>query len=181
MGALAQGKPQIFDTVKPNVKGICALSHDVGNLAIAYPSAIKGNAHIEVFQTVNNNLEVVRKALIMAHESDIACLALSKDGKLLATASDKGTLIRVFDIGDNPAKMIKEVRRGSSKAEIYCISFSNDKNYLCTTSSSGTVHIFNIDPNTYVCVKNTLVLRYSNVNHCDNKDNMPIVHHHGPF
>lgn len=33
------------------------------------------------------------------HKGNVACLAVSHDGKLLATASDKGTIIRVFSYG----------------------------------------------------------------------------------
>ena len=34
---------------------------------------------------------------ISAHDSELACLQLTLDGSMLATASEKGTLIRVYD------------------------------------------------------------------------------------
>lgn len=39
--------------------------------------------------------DVTRTKFIAAHTSELACLALSQDGKLLATASERGTLIRI--------------------------------------------------------------------------------------
>lgn len=42
-------------------------------------------------------LHLQRTTWIYAHESAPACLALTPDGRKLATASVKGTVIRVFD------------------------------------------------------------------------------------
>ena len=36
----------------------------------------------------------------MAHDSRIACFALTQDGRLLATSSSKGTLVRIFNTLD---------------------------------------------------------------------------------
>ncbi len=36
----------------------------------------------------------------MAHSHPLAALALNSDGKRLATASDKGTLVRIWNTGD---------------------------------------------------------------------------------
>ena len=127
-----------------NPKGICALSPDADNTVLAFPSITKGHVRVE-------RLNEDKKIYIKAHDGDITCLALSKDGNLLATASEKGTLIRIFDTESR--QQIKEVRRGSTHAEIYCIAFSNDKNYLCCVSSSGTVHMFSVNPDAYVYKK----------------------------
>jgi WD40 repeat protein len=77
---------------------------------------------------------------IHAHQSEIACLALNQDSTLLATASRKGTLIRVFDLVSR--KKLVELRRGSDPATLYCISFSPNADYLCCSADTGTVHIF---------------------------------------
>ena len=79
---------------------------------------------------------------IFPHESKIAFLALNNSGSLLATASDKGTLIRIFNTltGD----FLNELRRGKDKAEIYSICFNYTSNLLACCSERKTVHIFSL-------------------------------------
>ena len=77
---------------------------------------------------------------LSAHQSDIACLAINKSGTMVATASTKGTLIRVFDT--NRRSLLVELRRGADAATLYCIAFSHDSDFLVVSSDKGTVHIF---------------------------------------
>lgn len=64
------------------------------------------------------------------------------DGTLLATASTKGTLIRIFDTAEGIG--LKEVRRGTDSADIQCIAFNYSSVYLACTSDKGTAHIFSL-------------------------------------
>lgn len=59
---------------------------------------------------------------------------------MVATASKKGTLIRVFDTLRQTK--IVELRRGVDPATLYCLNFSLDSEFLCASSDKGTVHIF---------------------------------------
>ncbi|GJN05697.1 hypothetical protein PR202_ga23350 [Eleusine coracana subsp. coracana] len=69
-------------------------------------------------------------------------MALTLDGLLLATASMKGTLIRIFNTMDGTR--LQEVRRGLDKAEIYSIALSPNVQWLAVSSDKGTVHIFSL-------------------------------------
>merc|ERR1712048_1060263 len=78
-----------------------------------------------------------------AHEGSLGCFALSFDGKLLATASEKGTLIRIWDT--STGKQVQELRRGADHAEIQSLCFSpKTSSYLAVSSDKGTIHIFKI-------------------------------------
>ena len=61
----------------------------------------------------------------------------------MATASEKGTVIRVFDANDGTK--LHELRRGLKRtANINSLSFSIDSDYLICSSDTETVHIFKI-------------------------------------
>ncbi|CAL4160484.1 unnamed protein product, partial [Meganyctiphanes norvegica] len=77
---------------------------------------------------------------VQAHQSELACLSINREGTLLATASSKGTLIRVWDTARRV--QLAELRRGSDPATIFCINFSGDSDFLCCSSDKGTIHIF---------------------------------------
>ncbi|XP_059474187.1 WD repeat domain phosphoinositide-interacting protein 4-like [Neocloeon triangulifer] len=77
---------------------------------------------------------------INAHQGELACIAVNPQGSMVATASNKGTLIRVWDVA-RKAQLV-ELRRGSDPATLYCINFSRDSEFLCCSSDKGTIHIF---------------------------------------
>tara|TARA_Y100000991_G_C21959875_1_gene343913 strand:- start:268 stop:1335 length:1068 start_codon:yes stop_codon:yes gene_type:complete len=82
---------------------------------------------------------------IKAHNHKIEHLTLSNDGKYFASASEKGTLIRIFNI--ETAKQVHEVRRGIDPSKIVDIKLSDDNSTLLVSSIKGTIHLYktNID------------------------------------
>ncbi|KAH7855696.1 hypothetical protein Vadar_027792 [Vaccinium darrowii] len=118
-----------------NPRGLCCLSHNLNTSVLACPGLRRGQVRIEHF-----GLGMTQ--LIGAHDSQIACLTLTMDGLLLATASTKGTLIRIFNTLDGTK--LQEVRRGVDKADIYCIALSPNVQWLAVSSDKGTVHIFSL-------------------------------------
>ena len=80
--------------------------------------------------------------IIQAHKTPISALSLNQNGTLLATSSDKGTVIRVFSVPS--AKKLWQFRRGSYPARIYSLSFNSMSTLLCCSSDTETVHIFKL-------------------------------------
>lgn len=81
-------------------------------------------------------------AIIVAHDHKLAALALTASGQLLATASQRGTLVRVWDTRSK-AK-VRELRRGTDRADIYGMAFRGDEQEVCVWSDKGTVHVFKL-------------------------------------
>ncbi|AMD22154.1 HGL186Wp [Eremothecium sinecaudum] len=89
------------------------------------------------------NLQTLQPTMVIeAHKGEIAALALSKDGSLLATASEKGTIIRVFAV--ETCQKVYQFRRGTYPTRINSLSFSEDNEFLAASSSNKTVHIFKL-------------------------------------
>ncbi|KAK8790607.1 hypothetical protein WA538_001849 [Blastocystis sp. DL] len=75
---------------------------------------------------------------ITAHESELSSLCVSPDGKMVATASVKGSIIRVFST--YTGECLGEIRRGRTHAAIVNLEFDNSMQYLlCNTGT--TIHV----------------------------------------
>ena len=125
----------MFDTFD-NINGIVGFSPGELISVLAFPYDSKGKVRIVNFNSLS------QPPIIAAHESKIACLCVNRNGTLLATASDKGTLIRIFDVKDG--KTLIALRRGSKNAEINCIIFDEFNKYVACSSDTGSIHIFSI-------------------------------------
>ncbi|KRX46722.1 putative ATP-dependent RNA helicase DDX56 [Trichinella murrelli] len=141
------GQPNLiasFDT-RDNPKGICSMNSDPEVEYFAFPGHRIGTLLLLNLKQLTQS-ESTSPLSIKAHSSDIACISLNNAANLVATASEKGTLIRIFNV--QKKMKILEFRRGSDPALIYSIKFSLDSSFLCTTSDKGTIHIFSVkDPN----------------------------------
>lgn len=119
-----------------NPIGLCSLSL---NCHLAYPISNEvGN--IQVFDAGSMKARLI----IEAHSSKVAAMNFSSTGVLLATASEKGTVIRVFCVKN--AQRVMEFRRGVKRyAQIVSLNFSLCNNFVSVSSNTETVHIFKID------------------------------------
>ncbi|KAG9311918.1 WD40 repeat-like protein [Chiua virens] len=143
----------------PNPDAICALSPNAENSYLAYPSLIPSPstsvpaptsqpsappqpAAGDVLLFSTTTLTVTN--IIRAHKSPLSALAISPSGTLLATASDKGTVIRVWSIPS--AERLWQFRRGTREARIYSMSFNAVGSLLAVSSAHDTVHIFKLGP-----------------------------------
>eukprot|EP00301_Raphidiophrys_heterophryoidea_P023564 c7404_g1_i1.p1 GENE.c7404_g1_i1~~c7404_g1_i1.p1 ORF type:complete len:366 (-),score=106.31 c7404_g1_i1:250-1347(-) len=118
-----------------NPKGLCALCPNSSNSVLACPGLQKGHVRVELF-------DMKKTTLISAHEGSLSCMSINLDGTRLATASEKGTLVRVWDTVTG--ELLQELRRGADRAEIFSISFNFNSAWLAVSSDKGTVHVFSL-------------------------------------
>ncbi|XP_031416477.1 WD repeat domain phosphoinositide-interacting protein 1 isoform X2 [Clupea harengus] len=122
-----------------NRTGLCALSVNHSNSYLAYPGSTS-IGEIAVYDT--NSLSNIIE--IPAHDSPLAAMSFNIQGTMLASASEKGTVIRVFSIPDG--LRLFEFRRGMKRyVSISSLSFSVDGQFLCASSNTETVHIFKLE------------------------------------
>lgn len=127
-----------FDT-RENPKGLCELCPNPDRPLLVFPAHKCGSIQL-VDLTKRQPDTSSAPVTVNAHQGELACLAVNQQGTQVATASEKGTLIRVFDT--QTRNLLVELRRGADPATLYCINFSPDSAFLCVSSDKGTVHIF---------------------------------------
>ncbi|PSN33782.1 WD repeat domain phosphoinositide-interacting protein 2 [Blattella germanica] len=123
----------------PNPSGLCTLSINSDNCFLAYPGS-NTIGEVQIFDAVNLHA----KTMIPAHDSPLAALGFSPTGTKVATASEKGTVIRVFQVHDG--SKLYEFRRGVKRCvSISSLAFSMDSMFLCCSSNTETVHVFKLE------------------------------------
>jgi len=123
----------------PNPRGLCTLSINSDNCYLAYPGSTT-TGEVQLFDAFN----LQAKLMIPAHDSPLAAVAFNPTGTKLATASERGTVIRIFSVQDGTRLM--EFRRGVKRcAHVYSLAFSQDSDYLALSSNTETIHIFKLD------------------------------------
>lgn len=143
-----------------NSAGICAISANSECNYLAIPHYQKNAANLparpshvpksvmkepiggDVLLYDLNKMEEV--TVIQAHQTPLSCIAINNEGTLMATSSEKGTVIRIFSIPDG--KKLYQFRRGSMPARIYSMSFNATSTLLCVSSATETVHVFKLAP-----------------------------------
>ncbi|KAJ3695415.1 hypothetical protein LUZ60_000792 [Juncus effusus] len=126
-----------IDTV-PNTKGLCAFAPNSEGCYLAIPASTNRGSVL-----VYNTLELQSHCQIDAHRSVLNALVFSSTGTYLATASEKGTIIRVHLVSQ--ATKSYSFRRGTYSSTIYSLAFAPSldiPDILISTSSSGSLHIF---------------------------------------
>ncbi|XP_045105482.1 WD repeat domain phosphoinositide-interacting protein 2-like isoform X9 [Portunus trituberculatus] len=123
----------------PNPTGLCALSISNENCFLAYPGS-NTIGQVQIFDAQN----LQAKIMIPAHDSPLAAISFNASGTKIATASEKGTVIRVFSVGEGAR--LHELRRGMKRcATIFSLAFSPDSLFLCASSNTETVHVFRLE------------------------------------
>ncbi|XP_038825999.1 WD repeat domain phosphoinositide-interacting protein 4-like [Salvelinus namaycush] len=104
-----------FDT-RDNPKGLCDLCPSLEKQLLVFPGHKCGSLQLV---DLSNTKPGTSSApfTINAHQSEIACLTLNQPGSVAASASRKGTLIRLFDT--TTRDKLVELRRGTDPATLY--------------------------------------------------------------
>lgn len=114
-----------------NPLGLCEMSER----HIAFPGRTAGQ--VQLVEIATSNISI-----IPAHSASLVAIRFSPDGLLLATASEKGTIIRVWVT--NTGARIAELRRGWDPATIFSLGFSPSGAMLACTSDKGTLHVYDV-------------------------------------
>ena len=145
-----QGKNRLID---PLVDWLAAPDHKKEITLEDFKKECQG--WILVFDTIQLKPVLIYKA----HSSPITKISIAGDNTKIATASSKGTIVRVFNLEPLHTSReegalskeyritdITELRRGHHLAQINALSFSLDGNLLGCASVSHTIHLFSLLP-----------------------------------
>ena len=130
---------QIIKTVETRINpySIFTCSYSDNMRIVAFPSAERKAGFFSMI-----NLSKDKTMVIEAHSHDIECLEMDYSGSYIASASKKGTIIRVFKVKDGT--VLQEFRRGIDNARIISLCFDVSGHMLALSSDSGTVHVYMI-------------------------------------
>lgn len=106
--------------------------------SIAYIDKQNGVEYVKI-KDIKNAANLIT---FEAHQNDVEYMTFNNDGTLLATASTKGTIIRIYNSLNGT--MMHEFRRGLGASKIHYITFNHDSEYMAVISNKGTVHIYNL-------------------------------------
>ena len=136
------GNYEKIDSIKTcqNKNGIFGISLDPKITIIAYPTVDVGKIIIKNYDEKKGDNYKINE--INAHQSEIVALSMNYDGSLVASSSERGTIIKIFRTKDGA--LIQELRRGTEAAEIYSLAFDLKSQYIACSSNKGTIHIFNV-------------------------------------
>lgn len=135
-------KPQLishFDTID-NTEGVLEVLLTTEFVKVAFPARTIGQ--IQILELQANSTSPGSTVIVKAHLAKIQVIKLSRNGKLMASASETGTLIRVHDT--KTSGLVFEFRRGLDKAKITSMQFSLDDSLLAVLSDKNTLHIFRL-------------------------------------
>jgi WD40 repeat protein len=88
---------------------------------------------------------------IQAHDTELGAISVNPEGTLIASASQKGTIIRIFSA--DGGEKLQELRRGSDSAIISSIVFHPTLHLIAVTSDKSSIHLFEIKKSIEKCIE----------------------------
>ena len=131
---------EIINT-RENPRGLFGINDYEYKIIIAYLGAYDNENNHKGSVTIKN-YERQKGIKIIAQEDSITYLSLNHEGTLLATANEKGTIIKIHNCVNGD--LLSQFKRGKEKAEIHYICFDKFSNFLAVTSDRGTIHIWSL-------------------------------------
>ncbi|KWU45386.1 WD40 repeat-like protein [Rhodotorula sp. JG-1b] len=139
-----------------NPKGLVSLASAAGSSVLAFPGRQPGQVQIVRLPALDPTLPAMPPppshdptsapypavSVLLAHTSALAAISVTPDGRLLASASKQGTLVRIWDT--QTSRLVKELRRGTDSAEIFSLSLRADGGAVAVSSDKGTVHVWDL-------------------------------------
>lgn len=90
---------------------------------------------------IGHDASAADEVFISAHRSPIACMQWNSTGKMLATASVHGTVIRIWSMPDGTK--LFSLKRGHTPASITGMSFASCKMFA-VASCRGSIHFYRL-------------------------------------
>ncbi|BGP29006.1 Phosphatidylinositol 3,5-bisphosphate-binding protein [Rhodotorula toruloides] len=145
----------VYETTE-NPKGLVALATKPGSTLLAFPGRQPGQIQVVRLPPLDplmpplppppshdpTSATYPSVSIILAHTTSLSALSTTPDGSLIASASNKGTLVRVWDA--QTSYLVKELRRGTDWAQIFGISFRADGGAVAVSSDKGTMHVWDL-------------------------------------
>lgn len=137
--------------------GLAALATEEGSTLLAFPGLQPGQVQLVRLPPLDSTIAPLPPppshnpaaapfpsvTVILAHTTHLSALSTNAAGSILATASTKGTLVRIWEV-ERGFRCIRELRRGLDEARIFGVSCSADGQKIAVTSDKGTVHIWDL-------------------------------------
>ncbi|KAL7056725.1 hypothetical protein AAHC03_020657 [Spirometra sp. Aus1] len=133
----------------PNPLGLCHICQTPDNPLVVFPGRRLGSVMLVnaagtcgggSTPPTSSATSMPPPRQIVAHENPLVALTLNPEGSLMATASQRGTLVRIFST--RGLELLQELRRGTNPALITCICFDSTSSRIGVASTHGTVHVF---------------------------------------
>lgn len=162
--------PQVLPSFQGNERALAVTrvlpSESEPYFVVAFPGEAKGTISVAACPTSvarppaqddDEDEEEEPKCTIMhtisAHDGFVSLLAISEDGTLVASVSEKGTYIRVFKVGPSEPRaidrsgMYREFYRGINHKTIAAMRISPSNEILAVLSAKGTCHLYGLTDN----------------------------------
>ena len=131
-----------------NSKGLAALPCDEkpNNKILVCPAKKFGDLAVHHYYA-----DKMVEEFISAHTSRISAVSVNAMGTQIASASEKGTLVRIFSV--DGGHCLQELRRGTRTASISELIFHPTLNLLACSSNKSSIHLFETKGSVEQCLK----------------------------